>query len=60
MEQVNLAKKGICLKVKKTLTNIKSKDADIQSLETQLQFAKKVYESYQEQYKEGISSISDV
>ncbi len=60
MEQVNLAKKGIFLKVKKTLTNIKSKDADIQSLETQLQFAKKVYESYQEQYKEGISSISDV
>jgi len=59
-EQVNLAKKGIYLKVKKTLTNIKSKEADIQSLETQLEFAHRVYETYKEQYKEGISSISDV
>jgi outer membrane protein TolC len=59
-EQVNLAKRGISLKVKKTVTNIKSKDADIKSLETQLQFARKVYENYQEQYKEGISSITDV
>ena len=59
-EQVNLAKKGICLKVRKTLTEIKSKEADIQSLEKQLEFAQKVYESYQEQYKEGVKSISDV
>jgi outer membrane protein TolC len=59
-EQVNLAKKGIYLKVKKTLTEIKSKDADIKSLETQLEFANKVYETYQAQYQEGISSISDV
>lgn len=59
-EQVNLAKKGIYLKVHKTVTEIKSKDADIQSLQTQLDFASKVYETYQEQYKEGISSISDV
>jgi outer membrane protein TolC len=59
-EQVNLAKKGIYLKVKKSLTEIKSKEADIQSLETQLEFANKVYETYQAQYQEGISSISDV
>jgi outer membrane protein TolC len=59
-EQVNLAKKGILLKVRKTLTEIKSKDADINSLDAQLEFATKVYETYQEQYKEGISSISDV
>ena len=59
-DQVELAKKGISLKVKKLLTEIKSKDADIESLGTQLEFATKVYESYQEQYKEGISSISDV
>lgn len=59
-EQVNLAKSGICLKVRKMLTEVKSKDADIQSLQTQLEFANKVYETYQEQYKEGISSISDV
>lgn len=59
-EQVNLAKKGICLKVKKTVTEIKSKDADVQNFQTQLEFAHKVYETYQEQYQEGISSISDV
>lgn len=59
-EQVALAKKGIFLKVRKTVTEIKSKNADIQSLEKQLEFATRVYETYQEQYKEGISSISDV
>jgi len=59
-EQVNLAKKGIFLKVEKTLTEIKSKKADIENLTIQLDFAKKVYETYQAQYQEGISSISDV
>jgi len=59
-DQVALAKSGIRLKVKKLITEIKSKDAAIKSLETQFNFATKVYESYQEQYKEGISSISDV
>jgi len=59
-DQVALAKSGIALKVKKLITKIKSKDADIKSLETQFDFATKVYESYQEQYQEGISSISDV
>jgi len=59
-EQVNLAKEGIYLKVKKTLTEIHSKEADVASLEKQLEFADKVYETYQEQYKEGIKSISDV
>ncbi len=58
--QVELAKSGICLKVRKLITEVKSKDADIKSLETQFDFATKVYETYQEQYKEGISSISDV
>jgi len=59
-EQVNLAKKGIYLKVRKTLTEIQSKEAEIESLEKQLEFAKKVYETYQEEYKEGLKSISDV
>jgi outer membrane protein TolC len=59
-EQVNLAKQGIRLKVRKFITEIKSKDAQIESLETQLRFASKVYETYQERYKEGLSSISDV
>jgi outer membrane protein TolC len=59
-EQVNLAKKGICLKVRKTLTEVQSKEADVISLEKQLEFAQRVYETYQEQYKEGVQSISDV
>jgi len=59
-DQVALAKSGIALKVKKLITEIKSKNADVRSLQTQFNFATKVYESYQEQYKEGISSISDV
>ena len=59
-EQVNLAKKGIFLKVKKTLTQIKSKEADVTSLEKQLEFATKVYETYEAQYKEGLKPISDV
>jgi len=59
-DQVALAKSGIALKVKKLITEIKSKNADVESLQTQFNFATKVYESYQEQYKEGISSISDV
>ena len=59
-DQVALAKSGIQLQVKKLTTEIKSKDADIRSLETQFDFATKVYENYQEQYQEGISSISDV
>ncbi len=58
--QVELAKAGISLKVKKLTTNIKSKDAEIESLETQYEFAQKVYENYEGRYQEGISSISDV
>jgi outer membrane protein TolC len=58
--QVELAKAGISLKLKKLTTNIKSKDAEIRSLETQYEFAEKVYENYEGRYQEGISSISDV
>jgi len=58
--QVELAKQGIYLKVQKLLTESKSKEALIISLETQLNFASKVYENYQERYKEGLSSISEV
>jgi outer membrane protein TolC len=59
-EQVELAKKGICLQVRKLVTEVKSKDAEISNLETQFNFASKVYENYQERYREGITSISDV
>ena len=59
-DQVELAKKGIGLKVKKLQTEIYSANADIKNFNKQLQFAKKVYENYQGKYKEGIASISDV
>jgi len=59
-DQVELAKKGICLQVRKLVTEVKSKDAEITNLETQLGFASKVYENYEERYREGITSISDV
>jgi len=59
-EQVALAKSGISLQVKKLTTNIRSKDAEIESLETQYEFAEKVYENYEGRYQEGIASISDV
>ena len=59
-EQVELAKKGIALQVQKLVTEVKSKDAEITNLNTQFNFASKVYENYQERYREGITSISDV
>jgi len=59
-DQVRLAKKGIALKVKQLQTQIGGHDADIRSYRAQLKFARTVYAKYQERYKEGISSISDV
>jgi len=59
-DQVELAKKGIALKVKKLRTEILSIDADIRSYRKQLQFAREVYRNYKERYKEGLVSISDV
>jgi len=58
--QVDLAKSGIALKVKKLQTEILSNNADVKSFNKQLRFAKKVYENYRTRYKEGIVSISDV
>jgi outer membrane protein TolC len=59
-DQVRLAKKGIALKVKQLQTQIGGYDADVRSYRAQLKFARTVYQKYQEKYKEGISSISDV
>jgi outer membrane protein TolC len=59
-DQVELAKSGIKLKVKKLKTEVLSANSDVKSFEKQLEFAKKVYENYQERYKEGMVSISDV
>ena len=59
-EQVELAKKGIALKVKQLQTEILSLDADVRSYQKQFDFAKSVYENYSARYKEGVVSISDV
>ena len=59
-DQVELAKSGIGLKVKKLQTEILSANADVKSFNKQLKFAKRVYENYRARYKEGIVSISDV
>ena len=59
-DQVELAKKGIGLKVKKLKSEIGSIEADIRSYQKQLRFAKAVYRSYKARYKEGLVSISDL
>lgn len=59
-EQVELAKKGIALKVKQLKTEILSLESEVESFQKQLKFARRVYDSYQGRYKEGVVSISDV
>lgn len=59
-DQVQLAKKGIALQVKKLQTEIKSQAGDIKSFKAQYKFAQKVYQNYQARYREGMVSISDL
>ncbi len=59
-QQVELAKKGIALKVKKLQTEIKSLEYDVKSQKTQLKLAREVYKTYEEKYKIGLASITDV
>jgi len=58
--QVQLAKKGIALKVAKIRTQIKSMDSEIASLKKELALADAIYENYEGRYKEKLSSMSDV
>ncbi len=58
--QVELAKKGIALQVQKLQTAIKSLEFDIQSQQTQLKLARAIYKTYEEKYKVGLASITDV
>ncbi|BCD68342.1 TolC family protein [Nitratiruptor sp. YY09-18] len=60
VEKVNMAKRGIALKIKQLLTQIKSKDYDIKAQSKQFELAKKIYVMYQAKYKEGLVKISDV
>jgi outer membrane protein TolC len=58
--QVELAKKGIWLQVRKMLTEIKSLEYDIRSEQKQLNLAREVYRTYEAKYKEGLASITDL
>jgi len=58
--QVELAKKGIALKVAKIRTEIESVDFEISSLKKELELANAIYENYEGRYKEKLVSMSDV
>ncbi len=58
--QVQLAKKGINLKIAKIRTEIASFDSDIKSLENELILADEIYKNYEGRYMEKLSSMSDV
>ena len=58
--QLELAKKGIALKVAKIRTEIESVDAQIASLKRELELANAIYENYEGRYKEKLVSMSDV
>ncbi|MFK5881087.1 MAG: TolC family protein [Sulfurospirillum sp.] len=58
--QVELAKKGITLKVAKIKTEIESMDFDIDSLNTELELARTIYKNYLGRYQEKLVSINDV
>ena len=58
--QVELAKKGIALKFRKIKTAIKNFNAQIESLQKEVELAKDIYLSYQARYEEGLNSINDV
>jgi len=58
--QVELAKKGIILQVAKIRTEIKTFDAEIDSLQKELALADEIYKNYEGRYREKLSSMSDV
>ena len=59
-EQYSLAKRGLALKINQIKTAVKSKDFDIKAQSKQYELAKKIYQMYEEKYKEGIERISNV
>ncbi|NOR57702.1 MAG: TolC family protein [Sulfurimonas sp.] len=58
--QVELAKKGIALKVAKIRTEIETYDSEITSLEKELTLADEIYANYEGRYREKLASMSDV
>ncbi len=59
-QKLILAKRGLALKIKQIITEVKSKDYDIEAKNEEFKFTKKVYEQFEGKYKEGLEKISDV
>ncbi len=60
LKQVQLAKKGIALQFNKIKTEIKNLNAQVESLQSEVEFSKEIFETYLAQYEEGLASINDV
>ncbi len=58
--QLQLATKGLWLKISKLNTQIQNINFDIQSVKSELNLAKVIYENYIGRYKESLVSINDV
>ena len=58
--QVELAKKGIALQYDKIRTEIESLNAQVKSLEKELELADQIYKNYEGRYHEHLASMSDV
>lgn len=58
--QVELAKKGIALKFDKIRTEIDSLNAQVKSLEKELELSEQIYKNYEGRYSENLVSMSDV
>ncbi len=58
--QVQLARKGIGLKIAKIRTEIRSSNEKVIFLEKELRLANQIYQNYEGRYREKLSSMSDV
>lgn len=59
-QKLDLAKKGIALKVDRIKTNIQSCEFDIESLRKEKELKNEVYENYLGRYQEKLVAINDV
>ena len=58
--EVELAKKGIALQIRKIHTEIASLDYEIESLSKELELSTEIYKNYEARYKEQLVSMNDL
>jgi outer membrane protein len=58
--EVELAKKGIALQYDKIRTEIESLNAQVKSLEKELELSSQIYKNYEGRYREHLTSMSDL